>query len=236
VEAIKAGISFFSTLRAGGDFDSLRKNLYVVPVIGAIIGVIISIPSIFLIKINAGFLIVVVYLAVEGINHIDGLSDFFDAVFAPPSRKLDALKDLNSGTGGSTAVTLYLIFLAIFFSKIDIHQVFFVLVVSQTLAKQSMLQLMLSMDPIWQGIASEFMKYRKKRDYCSYIFTITVVGVTGIIYPFQAIGSALIYTLITFGFVRYAKKNFGGINGDMIGAVNCIGFLGVTGVWTLLQL
>ncbi len=236
MEAIKAGISFFSTLKAGGDFDSLRKNLYVIPIIGAIIGIIISIPSIFLVRINAGFLIVLIYLAVEGINHIDGLSDFFDAVFAPPSRKLEALKDLNSGTGGNTAVTLYLIFLTIFFSRIDMHEVFFVLVISQTLAKQSMLQLMLSMDPIWQGIASEFMKYRKRRDYYSYIFTITIVGIFGIMYPFQAIGSALIYILITFGFIKYVGKNFGGINGDMIGAVNCIVFLGVTGIWTFLQL
>uniref|UniRef100_A0A7J3THU8 Uncharacterized protein n=1 Tax=Geoglobus ahangari TaxID=113653 RepID=A0A7J3THU8_9EURY len=34
-----------------------------------------------------GFLIVVIYVAVEGINHIDGLADFFDSFFASRKQK-----------------------------------------------------------------------------------------------------------------------------------------------------
>ena len=236
VDALRAGISFFSTLNAGGNFDSLRGNLYIIPVTGAVIGIFIAVPAVLLAVINAGFLVILIYLAVEGINHVDGLSDFFDAVFAPPARKLEALKDINSGTGGNVAITIYIIMLTVFFSKVGVYEIFFTILVSQILAKQAMLQLMLSLNPLWDGMASEFTKYRKNRDYYSYIFTLSVLGLTGFQYPYQVIGSAMVYLLITFGFIRYIRKRFGGINGDMIGALNCMVFAAVIGVWACLQL
>ncbi len=236
MDAFRAGISFFTTLKAGGDFDSLRKNLFVMPAIGAFTGILISIPAIFALKLNAGFLIILAYIAVEGINHIDGLADFFDAVFAPPSKKLDALKDLNTGSGGQVAVSAYLILLAFFFSGIGLQEAVAGIILAQILAKQGMLHLMLKFDPLWQGILSDFTKYRSRRDHASYLFTMVAVTFLGVLYPFKVLASVLIYLVLFFIFSQYVKTRFGGINGDMVGAINCIVFAGVVGVWACLPL
>lgn len=236
MNAFRAGLSFFTTLKAGGDFDSLRKNLFVMPAVGALTGIMISIPAIFALKLSAGFLIILAYIAVEGINHIDGLSDFFDAVFAPPSRKIDAMKDLNTGSGGLVAVSSYLILLAFSFSMMNTQDAIFGIILAQILAKQGMLHLMLKFDPLWQGILSEFTKYKCRRDFASYFFTVGVAVLTGVVYPFKAIASMLTYLVLFFIFSEYVKRRFGGINGDMVGALNCVVFAGVVGVWACLPL
>ncbi len=234
MDAIRAGISFFSTLKAGGEFDSLRKNLYVTPAVGAIMGLIMAIPGFFAAKLNVGFLVILVYIALEGINHIDGLSDFFDAVFAPPSRKVTALKDINSGTGGHVAVSAYLILLALFFSNMNDLEIFFALILSQVMAKQGMLHLMLHFNPLWAGILTEFIKYRQKKDFISYIFTAVIAGLLAIQFPVKVIASVFAYLILILIFSAYVRKEFGGINGDMVGALNCMIFAAVIGVWACL--
>jgi len=234
VDAIRAGISFFSTLKAGGDFDSLRRNLYVVPAVGGIMGLLMAIPGFFAAKINAGFAVILVYIALEGINHIDGLSDFFDAVFAPPPRKITALKDINSGTGGHVAVSAYLILLALFFSQMNEYELIYALILSQVMAKQGMLHLTLHFNPLWNGIMSEFTKYRQKRDFISYIFTAVIAGILAIHFPARVAVSVLAYFILISMFFAYVKREFGGINGDMAGALNCMIFVTVIGVWACL--
>ncbi len=234
MDALRAGVSFFTTLRAGGDFDSLRKNLIVIPAVGAFIGILISIPAIALIELNSGFLIILAYVAVEGINHIDGLADFFDAVFAPPQRKLEALKDLNTGSGGYMAVSTYIVILAFFFSKMNILEAAVGIILAQVMAKQGMLHLMLKFNPVWEGILSEFTRFKRRKDYASYLFTALAVLISSVINPYKALGSVTVYLILLFFFSEYVRKVFGGINGDMVGALNCLIFAGVVGVWACL--
>lgn len=231
MKSLRAGISFFSTIRAGGEFEELTRNLYVMPAIGAILGVIIGMAGYPLSLYGLGFLIVVVYLGVEGINHIDGLSDFFDAYFAPESKKLKALKDLNTGTGGTVAVALYMVLLTLFFSKIDPIRVVPALLLSQTLAKQGMLHLMLTSRPLWEGMVSEFVRHARRRDYASYAVTLTLALIIGMKFPLQTAISLAAYLLTLMAMKYYADRRFEGINGDVVGATNCLIFLAVVGVW-----
>ncbi|WP_456478286.1 adenosylcobinamide-GDP ribazoletransferase [Geoglobus ahangari] len=231
MKSLRAGISFFSTIRAGGEFEDLTRNLYVMPAIGAILGAIVGIAGYPLSLYGLGFLIVVVYLGVEGINHVDGLSDFFDAYFAPESRKLKALKDLNTGTGGTVAVALYIILLTLFFTRIDPARVVPALVLSQSLAKQGMLHLMLSSRPLWEGMVSEFVRHARRRDYASYAITLTITLLIGMEFLQQTALSLAAYLLTLLAMKVYADRRFGGINGDVVGATNCLIFLAVIGVW-----
>lgn len=234
MKSLRAGISFFSTIKAGGEFEDLTKNLYVMPAVGMILGAVMGAVSYPLAALGIGFLAVLVYVAVEGINHIDGLSDFFDAYFAPESKKLTALKDLNTGTGGTVAVTSYIVLLALFFSRLDASTIIPALILSQTLAKQGMLHLMLTSEPLWQGIVSEFVKYRKERDFASYLITISIATLLAIPWLEQVAASLAAYFITLFIFRHYSHKKFGGINGDIVGAANCMIFLSITGVWACL--
>ena len=227
---IRASLSFFSTIRVGGDFEDLRNNLWIMPFTGFLIGSIIAVLSYPFRHFGIGFLAVVVYVAVEGINHIDGLADFFDSFFSPEGKKIKALKDLQIGSGGVIAVTVYVIALSNFFQMIE--NFFPALILSQTLAKQGMLQLILSSEPLWEGLAAEFVRGAKRRDYVSYAFSIPLALLLSLKY-FEAILSLIVYffTVCVFGY--YVNKKYGGINGDMIGALNCLIFASVLGVWCL---
>ncbi|WP_457591773.1 adenosylcobinamide-GDP ribazoletransferase [Geoglobus sp.] len=234
MKSLRAGISFFSTLKAGGEFEDLTRNLYVMPAIGAIIGAVIGVLSYPLAATGMGFLAVVIYIALEGINHVDGLTDFGDAYFAPESKKLTALKDLNTGTGGSVSVSLYIILLTMFFDRISADMLIPAILLSQTLAKQGMLHLMLTSEPLWQGMVSEFVKHRKRRDFASYLITLSLALILSVQWPVQVTASLLLYVAVLFGIRQYSLKKFGGINGDVVGATNCLIFLSVLGAWTCL--
>ena len=233
---LAAGLSFFSTLNLGGDFEEITKNLYLMPLIGAIIGLIIGIPAYILSFAGLGFLVFLFYVAVEGINHIDGLADFFDAVFAPQQKKISALKDLNIGSGGSLAVASYSIFLIIFFGKISYNEILPAVVLSQTLAKQAMLLLVLRMDPLWDGMASEFGKNKSRRDYFSILISLAIGSPFILFWGEKVVVSFLVFLIITFFFERYVRMRFGGMSGDMLGALNCITFSSILGVWACWQL
>jgi len=236
VTGLTAGLSFFSTLKFGGEFEEITENLYLMPLIGAIIGLIIGIPGYFLSLAGLGFFTFLIYVGIEGINHIDGLSDFFDAVFAPQQKKISALKDLNVGSGGSLAVASYSVFLIIFFGKISYSEILPAVVLSQTLAKQAMLLLILRMNPLWNGMACEFGKNRSKRDYLSILISLAIAFPLMVFWKEKVLVSFIAFLLVTFFFERYVGIRFGGISGDMLGAINCIAFSSILGVWACWQL
>ncbi|MBE8540310.1 adenosylcobinamide-GDP ribazoletransferase [Geoglobus acetivorans] len=235
MDALRAGLSFFTTLRMGGDFENLTNNLYLMPVIGAIIGVFAGVVGYPLFMLNLAMLAFIVYVGIEGINHIDGLADFFDSLFAPPEKKIKALKDLNIGTGGVIAVTSYAVFLIALFGQMDFKTYLLSMILGQILAKQGMLHLMLSEKPLWEGMVSEFTRNRKRRDWISYVLTLFFSGLMMLFDPLSVVVSLAVYAVLLVLFRGYVRGRYGGINGDMVGALNCLIFLAVVIVWALLR-
>ncbi|MCS7121777.1 MAG: adenosylcobinamide-GDP ribazoletransferase [Archaeoglobaceae archaeon] len=211
--ALRAAISFFTTIKLDGDFESFRRNLWLTPFVGILIGLIVSIPKIFDIP-HSQFFCLLIYVAVEGINHIDGLADFGDAFFAPKDRKKKALKDLNLGAGGVIFVSMYFLSLYHFLRYVEFEDLIF----SQFLAKYVMLLFLVFSKPAWEGMASELMKFSKKRDvfvgFLPFFFFLDQEKILILII------SIIIFLLIK----KYSEINFGGVNGDVIGASNCITF------------
>ncbi|MDI9645919.1 MAG: adenosylcobinamide-GDP ribazoletransferase [Archaeoglobales archaeon] len=217
---LKAAIAFLTTIPIEGEFEHFKRNLWMIPYVGALIGFLISIP--YLLK-DAGYFIpflafcaILIYVAIEGINHMDGLADFGDAFFAPESKKIQALKDTRTGAGGVVFLTLYLIIL---FHLLDKAQALD-LIISQFFAKYSMLLMLVFSKPAWEGIASELMKHARKRDVLVASLPISFF----IINP-DFVLSALISIITAFFLKKYGEKNFGGINGDLAGAANCLSFI-----------
>ncbi len=221
-------LGFFTTIPVGRDersFESLRRNLWVLPLVGAVIGFLIGIPLLILKDLDLPFLGVLVYLAIEGVNHVDGLADFGDAFFATKDRKLKALKDLNLGVGGVLAVALYIAILTKEFELIDN---IVALIDSQMMAKFGMLFLLTTTKPIWDGMASYMMEFARRRDLIVGAILVTFVSLT-----FGAIFVNLAVVFLCFAYRFYVIRTFGGVNGDMIGALNCIIFAFTLLLWVI---
>ncbi|MET1124428.1 MAG: adenosylcobinamide-GDP ribazoletransferase [Archaeoglobaceae archaeon] len=196
-----------TTIPAGGDLESFAKNLWLMPYVGLLLGALISLP-LFIDPV----LCVIAYVALEGINHIDGLADFGDSCFAPRERKREALKDTRIGAGGVAFVAVYFAILTHSFEHVKVLDIVF----AQFAAKFSMLLMLTFAKPAWQGIASELMKHARKRDVLAGIIPVAVALNYA---PFLVISA-----LVAFVMVRYGKKNFDGVSGDLAGAANCITF------------
>ena len=224
MRALKGALGFFSTVPLGRDeesFEALRRNLWILPVVGTLLGVLIAVPT-YLLG-NFAILGVLIYIALEGINHIDGLADFGDALFAPKDRKLRALKDLNVGVGGTVTVSIYIFILMWSFAKICKEPL--AIVDSQMMAKLGMLLMLTTTKPLWDGMGAYMMEHAKVRDLIiggcfSVLVTISIYKVRP-----EVLAANILTFCICLAYRCYVMKTFGGVNGDIIGAMNCIAFI-----------
>lgn len=218
IDAVRAAISFLTTIPVGGDVENLRKNLWLFPYTAILIGLIISIPHLVRAYADVRFLAIVFYIAVEGINHIDGLADFGDALFAPKSRKKEALKDLKTGAGGIAVVVIYLILLYELLMRANVWEI----ILSQVLAKFSMLLIMFSSTPSWEGMAAFMMEKISARDM---IIGFLPVLAFSYILGWMSAAAFFVSLIITFALKKYSERHLGGVNGDIIGSANCLTFV-----------
>lgn len=213
LDLLKSSLGFLTTLPVKGDVDVLRRNLWVFPFVGIFIGSVISIPAV----LGLWFLCILLYVAIEGVNHIDGLADFGDAFFAPEGRKKVAMKDLNLGTGGVVFLCVYFLILFYSFQRVSVFDIIF----SQVLAKFSMLLLLTTSKPAWQGMAGFMMEFARKRDLVIGSLPLLLVVLNPL-----AVFPLLFAIAISLLVKRYAEKKFNGVSGDVVGASNCLTFAG----------
>lgn len=211
LEILKSSIGFLTTLPIKGDVEILRRNLWIFPFVGLFLGFLISIPAFF----GFGILCLLFYIAFEGINHIDGLADFGDAFFAPKDKKRKAMKDLQMGAGGVTFLCVY--FIVLYHSLLHVNA--FEIVLSQIFAKFSMLLLLTTSKPSWDGMGAYFMEFAGKKD-----LIIGAIPLTLAFIKFESLIALFIIIFITLCLKYYAQSRFGGVSGDVIGTANCITF------------
>jgi len=226
MRALIGSLGFFSTIPVGRDansFEALRRNLWIIPVTGAIVGVIIAIPTFFLEMLcnKALFLSVLIYLAIEGINHIDGLSDFGDAIFAPKDKRFQALKDTKTGVGGTVVVCIYVFTLMQAFMNL---KSVVAIINSQIMAKYGMLLLLTTTKPLWEGLASCMMESAGTKDLILGSVIVAILTIVCSLVYSDVIVIDLILLILAFAYRSFVIRIFGGVNGDLIGTLNCILF------------
>ena len=119
--------SFLTILpTSNATLDDIAKYMYLFPIVGIIIGILVGSfgfgLSFLLDPIIVSFLVVTSIVIITGIHHADGLADFADGLMVKGSKekKLNAMKDLSTGSAGVVAIVLYLIGLVITISLIKI--------------------------------------------------------------------------------------------------------------------
>ena len=127
--------------------ENIAKYMYFFPIVGIIIGILVGgfgcSLSFFLDPIIVSFLVVTSLVIITGIHHADGLADFADGLMVKGSKEklFNAMKDISTGSAGIVAIVLYLIGLVVTISLTTGFDVFRAILISEILAKFSMVLL-----------------------------------------------------------------------------------------------
>jgi len=248
--ALRNGFGFLSTIPVGitmEGIENLMKHIYLFPVVGAVIGIILALIVIALTTffppiIVSLFAIISIYY-ITGFNHIDGLADFGDGLAAhgAKDKKIAAMRDTAIGTGGIVFCMIALIGLFVSLESIQESGSFlllpFALIVAETSAKQTMVTVAAFGKSLHAGFGAMTVNNTKMSDLI--LGTVFSAAVCYVVLGIMGIFAFIVSQLAGLLVLNTANRHFGGVSGDVVGASNEIGrlaallFIGGMG-WMLL--
>ena len=205
--------------------ENIAKYMYVFPIVGIAIGLLIGSfgfgLSFFLDPLLVSLLVVASIAIVTGIHHADGLADFADGLMVKGSKekKLNAMKDLSTGSAGIVGIVLYLIGLVVTISLTSGFDLFKAILISEILAKFSMVLMASLGNSASLGSNSPFVEIMKdkKKLFAAFLLMLIPVLFIGETTGLVMLGVAVTMTLFL---LALSTRSFGGITGDVLGATN----------------
>jgi adenosylcobinamide-GDP ribazoletransferase len=235
LSALRNGFGFLTTIPVGismEGIEKLMKHIYLFPVIGAVLGIILAaiglVSSVVFPPILTSLIVIISIYYLTGFNHIDGLADFGDGIASHGTReeKIKAMRDTAVGTGG--LIFCITAILGIFASLISIQEINvlllpYSLIIAETSAKQSMVTVAAFGRRLHEGFGAMTVDNTKKSDFIiGMVFTGIVsyyfLGVFGV----EAFIASQLAGLLV---LHAANRHFGGVSGDVVGASNEVGRL-----------
>lgn len=234
--ALRNGFGFLSTIPVGitmEGIENLMKHIYLFPVVGTVIGIILALIVIALTTffppiIVSLFVIISIYY-ITGFNHIDGLADFGDGLAAhgTKDKKIAAMRDTAIGTGGIVFCMIALIGLFVSLESIQESEFFillpFALIVAETSAKQSMVTVAAFGRSLHAGFGAMTVNNTKLSDLI--LGTVFSAAVCYVVLGVMGLVAFILSQLAGLLVLNTANRHFGGVSGDVVGASNEIGRL-----------
>ncbi len=210
---------------SNSDLNSIAKNMFLFPIVGIVIGLVIGSLgyglSLYLEPLVVSLVVVASLAVITGIHHTDGLADFSDGLMTKGTKekKRKAMKDLSVGSAGIFSIVLYAIGMIIALSFSSGMDLFKIILLSEIMAKFSMVLMAGLGNSASIGSNSPFMDSMKdkKRLLIAGIITIIPLIVIGEMNGLIVFASGIILTMFLVGL---STKSFGGITGDVMGASN----------------
>ena len=210
---------------SNSDLNSIAKNMYLFPIVGIVIGLVIGSLgyglSLYLEPLIVSLVVVASLAVITGIHHTDGLADFADGLMTKGTKekKRKAMKDLSVGSAGIFSIVLYAIGMIIALSFSSGMELFKIILLSEIMAKFSMVLMAGLGNSASIGSNSPFMDSMKdkKRLLIAGIITIIPLIVIGEMNGLIVFASGIVVTMFLVGL---STKSFGGITGDVMGASN----------------
>ncbi|MBL7001977.1 MAG: adenosylcobinamide-GDP ribazoletransferase [Nitrosopumilus sp.] len=205
--------------------ENIAKYMYIFPIVGIAIGLLIGSLgfglSFFLDPLLVSLLVVASIAIVTGIHHADGLADFADGLMVKGNKdkKLKAMKDLSTGSAGIVAIVLYLIGLIMTISLTNGFDLFKAILISEILAKFSMVLMASLGNSASLGSNSPFVKIMKDKKKLSAAFIIMLIPVA-VIGETTGLVMLGVTIALTIFLLAISTRSFGGITGDVLGATN----------------
>ena len=145
LKQIGAVFSFLTIIpTSNSNLDFIAKHMYLFPIVGIVIGLIIGSLgyglSLYLEPLVVSLIVVASLAVITGIHHTDGLADFADGLMTKGSKekKRKAMKDLSVGSAGIFSIVLYAIGVIIALSLSSGMELFKIILLSEIMAKFSM--------------------------------------------------------------------------------------------------
>jgi len=231
IKKIKNLIAFLTIFPVGMTEDCLSDSsnlMYLFPAVGALIGFLAGLLTFALLyiipKLVTGILSCGFLLLLTGLHHTDGLLDFGDGLMChgSPEEKIAVMHDTQTGTGGFMLGTLTVLATAISISQLKEHIIFQSLIVSETLAKLSMVILARFGKSAHRGMNTYFINAMHGNDKNLRLAASLAISLTVVLLCFNAtgllvVGVSLISVLII---LQISNRHFNGITGDVMGASN----------------
>ena len=210
---------------SNSDLNSIAKNMFLFPIVGIVIGLVIGSLgyglSLYLEPIVVSLIVVASLAVITGIHHTDGLADFSDGLMTKGTKekKRKAMKDLSVGSAGIFSIVMYAIGMIIALSFSSGMDLFKIILLSEIMAKFSMVLMAGLGNSASIGSNSPFIDSMKdkKRLLIAGIITIIPLIVIGEMNGLIVFASGIILTMFLVGL---STKSFGGITGDVMGASN----------------
>lgn len=208
------------------NLETIAKYMYLFPIVGTVIGLLIGgfaygLSFVGLEPLIVGLLVMASIAIITGIHHTDGLGDFADGLMTKGTKekKLSAMKDLSTGSGGVVAIVLYIVGMIIALSQSSGLDLFKTILLSEIFAKFSMVLMASIGQSAALGSNSPFMSLMKdkKKLAAAIVMTITPLLVIGGPEGMIVFGAGIALTLFLVGL---STRSFGGITGDVLGATN----------------
>jgi len=226
LKEISSVFSFLTIIPSNNtDLGTVARYMHVFPIIGIGIGLLIASIgfglSFFLEPLIVALLVVASIAIITGIHHTDGLADFADGLMTrgTKEKKRNAMKDLSTGSAGIVSVVLSIVGVIIALSLTTGYELFQAILLSEILAKFSMVLMASIGKSAAVGSNSPFMQIMKDKRRLTAAGVITIIplvvigGTTGLILFGASIG-------VTLFLIGLSTRSFGGITGDVLGAAN----------------
>lgn len=226
VQSVLAFLTILPTGKGGHDIHYVARNMYLFPLAGAAIGVIVGGmaygTSLFLPPLLVGLLVAGALVIITGVHHTDALADFADGLMAKGGKevKRKAMMDPAVGSAGVAALVMYFAGMIIVFNTGFLgFKVLTSVIAAEVIAKFVMVLLTYRGTSAWEGFSSPFtaaMKDGKKMLAATAIMVLIVWFASGYA------GMAALGVSVALGALlrHVSKRSFGGISGDVLGASN----------------
>ena len=226
VQSVLAFLTILPVGRGEHDIYYIARNMYLFPLAGAAIGVIVGAmafgTSFFLPPLMVGLLAAGALVIVTGVHHTDALADFADGLMAKGGKevKRKAMMDPAVGSAGVAALVMYFAGMIIVFNTgFPGIKVFTSIVAAEVIAKYVMVLLTFKGMSAWEGFSSPFTAAMKdgRRMAAATAIMLPIVWFAAGLPGMAALGVAIALG----GILWYvSKRSFGGISGDVLGASN----------------
>lgn len=226
MKSIRALLQFTTILPLGdpSDFDAFAKKSWLYPIAGYVTGFFASVPALIAWYFGYSNSLVVAALTlafaifISGANHFDGLLDFGDGLMAHGSRekRIAAMTDRSIGAGALAAgLTITLISFAGLASLSPLMMAAAIFS-AEVFAKMVMGLFSALGKPFREGIQSYIYENSKRRFA---VYTSLLALPVFLISEIKFAAGGFIAAFVTFAVLYFlARRCFGGVNGDVVGA------------------
>ncbi|GAB6135428.1 adenosylcobinamide-GDP ribazoletransferase [Thermococcus prieurii] len=208
-------LPFFTRIPVKGDFERVRNELWALPLLAPLTSALATLVLYLKLPLNNVLAVLALYLTI-GLLHLDGLADWADGIMVKGDRerKIKAMKDLNTGIAGVFAVVMVLLLQVYSLPFLP----FYALYLAELNSKFAMLLALATKKPLGRGLGAYFMD-GMNRGQLAIGTAFYLLLLLPVIYLEPRSISSLLGLLAGAYVVHLSLKNFGGLNGDCIGAV-----------------